>query len=113
MEAPFREIFTTTDGITEGAQHNTHPDMSATIVSLVDNQNVSIISVTIVPAPQALFITTTPIVATIVQNKNEDTGAVSSSGNARVLVRRRGQAKMIIQGTRVSGSFDEFIVKLV
>jgi len=49
------------------------------------------------------------IVATIVHNINEDTGAAPSSGNARVIVRRRGREEMIIQGTRVSGSFGELV----
>jgi len=50
-----------------------------------------------------------PVMTTILQNINEDTGAVPSFENARVIVRRRGREKMIIQGTRVSRSFGELV----
>jgi len=79
-----------------------NPDRSATIVSLEDTQSLTIASVPIFLAPPAISMAAVPIVDTIVQNTNEDTGAAPSSGNAQVIVRRRGREKMIIQGTRVS-----------
>jgi len=86
-----------------------NPDRSDTVVSRADTQSLTIASVPIFPAPQAISMAVVPIVATIVQNTNEDTGAHPNSENARVIVRRRGQEKMIIQGIRVSRSFGELV----
>jgi len=86
-----------------------NPDRSDTAVSLADTQSLTIDSVTILHVPRAISMAVVSIVATIVYNINEDTGAVPSSGNARIIVRRRGREKIIIQGTRLSGSFGELV----
>ena len=95
MEVPLSNS-TSTESTAEAAQRETNPDLSATVASLVNIQSVSISSVPIFPASQAISIADVTIVATIVQNKNYHTGAIPSSENAQVIVRRQGQVKMII-----------------
>jgi len=108
-EVPLSDTSTGTDDIANTAQYEKNIDQSATVVSLADTQSLTIASIPILPAPQAISMAAVPIVATIVQNTDEDTGVVPHSRNARVIVRRRGRAKMIIQGTRISGSFGELV----
>jgi len=109
MEVPVSDTSTGTDGTADTVQCEKNPDRSDTVVSLADTQSLTIASVNIFPAPQAISMASVPIVATIVHNMNEDTGAVPRSVIARVIVRRRGRENMIIQGTQVSGSFGELV----
>ena len=54
-------------------------------------------------ADEVKSIVSVHIVATVIHNPAQN------SGNTRVIARRYGQSKMIIAGTRVSGSFGELI----
>lgn len=109
MEFSYSDSSTVTKDILEGAQYNANPGLNATIVYLADTQSVSISSVHIVSVPQAISIASVHIVATMVLNTFKDTGDVTSYRNTRVLVRIRGQAKMIFYCTWISGSFGELI----
>ena len=92
---------TVADTTARSAQPDTNTGPSATLVSLADTQSVT-------RRPSVPMMTPLPPRR---PSETLDTILVHppSTGNTRVLVRKRGRAKMIIEGTRVSGSFGELI----
>jgi len=66
MEVPLSDASTGTDGTANTVQYEKNPDRSDTVVSLVDTQSLTIASVPILPAPQAISMAAIPIMTTII-----------------------------------------------
>ena len=101
MESSGGILSTVVDTTARSAQPDTNTGPSTTLVSLADTQSVS-------RRPSVPM--TTPLQP---RRPSETLDTIlmhpPSTGNKKVLVLKRGRAKMIIEGTRVSGSFGELI----
>ena len=93
-------------------QLDANTGLSATVISLVDTQSVTRTpSVPMMPPLQPIRPSVTSV-ATMVHNTTDDTVQPPCTGNTSVLVCKRGWAKIIINNTRVSGSFSKLIPNL-